>query len=121
MSADEFERSHDADDGVTEWYRTTDEQEIRGVSVSHEPEVPWPWSIGIAAAEFVREEPYETVLRDTVVAAVRSVPGITEVAEEDREVWLAKGDGVDGETLARAVAAAIDGIAPQMREAFEAW
>lgn len=92
-----------------EWQRETDEDDdLRGVGASKIAAVgDWPWQVFVSMAEFVREEPLETEMRTAVDAAIRSVPGVTDVAEEDREVWIVEGTP-SGEALVRAVGAAVD-------------
>jgi hypothetical protein len=89
-----------------------------GVGVSCDAGDPWPWRIEVDAAEFVREEPFESEFRRRIDAAIRSVGGITDVTEEDREVWLAAGQS-DGEAIVAAVATALDAMAEQIEAALE--
>jgi hypothetical protein len=56
----------------------------------------------------------EGELRAMVDQAIRSVPGVTEVAEEDREIWILSGDP-SGEALVRSVGEAVDRLAPRAR------
>ena len=74
----------------------------------------WTWQVGVGMAEFIREEPLESEMRRGVEAALRSVPGVTEVAEEDREVWIVQGDA-DGRELVRAVARLVDSLTDRAR------
>lgn len=55
-----------------------------------------PWQVVVGMAEFLRAEPLETQMSEAVHAAIGGVPGVTGVAREDTEVWLAWGtpDGV---------------------------
>ncbi len=69
-----------------EWIRETDEPEVRNVGAAKASD--HEWQVDIWAAEFVREEPLESTMRTRVVERLRSVPGVTDVAEEDREVWV---------------------------------
>ena len=63
----------------------------------------WPWSVFVAVAEFVREEPLETELAEAVAEALGTVPGVTDVVHEDREVWV-----VDGTPRGSDLVAAVD-------------
>ena len=45
----------------------------------------------VSAAEFIRVEPFESQLRKAVDRALRDVPGVVEVEEDDRETWLVSG------------------------------
>jgi hypothetical protein len=76
-------------DGVAEWVRRTDDDDVRGVDVVHtEDEGRWTWQVFVNVAGFLREEPLESEMRAAVAAAISSVAGVTEAAEEDREVWI---------------------------------
>ena len=102
-------------DGEEEWVRETDDEDVRGVdAVKLEDGVDWPWQVIIAVAEFVREDPLEAELRREMDAALRAVPGVTDVAEEDREVWIVNGQP-SGEALVRAAAGVVDRLAPRAR------
>ncbi len=102
-------------DGLQEWDRRTDDDDVRGVgALQLEAAGRWSWTVSVSAAAFLREEPLEGELRRAVAAAIESVPGVTEVAEEDREVWILSGDP-SGEDLVRAVGNAVDEIAARTR------
>lgn len=97
------------------WTRLTDEPEVRGVNAERwRDEDTWPWQVTVWAMEFVREDPLETEIREKVAAAIRAVPGVRAVMEEDLEVWVIKGDP-DGGALVNAVAKVIDALAPRIR------
>ncbi|BCB75316.1 hypothetical protein GCM10022251_33290 [Phytohabitans flavus] len=100
-------------DGVEEWTLDTDDPDVRGVSVLL-PQRGWPWMVTVAAAEFVRSEPLESQLRQRIHAALTAVDGVTQVDEEDREVWAVEGKP-DGEALVHAVAAVLDELTPAIR------
>ncbi len=79
-------------DGEEEWVRETDDDDVLGVdAVKLEDADEWPWQVTIAVAEFVREDPLEDELRREMDAALRAVPGVADVEEEDREVWIVNG------------------------------
>ena len=59
------------------------------------------WQVGVVAMEFVRTEPLEGVLRGELAEALEGVAGVTEVEEEDREVWTVEG-GADASALGEA-------------------
>lgn len=101
------------DDGEA-WVRDVDDPDIRGCGASRFDAGPWTWQVFVDLAEFVREEPLESEMRAGVDTALRSVPGVTEVAEEDREVWIVQGDP-DGRSLVAAVGAFLDTIADRAR------
>lgn len=105
------------DDELTEeWVRRTEEPDVRGIGATkwREPG-PWPWQVTIWAAEHVREDPLEREMRDAIDAALRAVPGVEDVEEEDREVWVVAGDPA-GEALVQAAAEAIDRLQAKIRE-----
>jgi hypothetical protein len=83
-----------------EWIRATDEPEVRNVGASKSAE--YGWQVSIWAAEFVREDPLE------------AVPGVTNVWEEDREVWHVDGSP-SGADLTRAAAEVMDDLADDIR------
>jgi len=116
VAADRIEQVPDnLVDGVQEWVRHTDDDDIRGVcALQRHREGRWSWQVDVWVAEFVRDEPLESELRLAVAAAIRSVDGVTEVAEEDREVWVLSGSP-SGEDLVRAVSEVVDAMAPRTR------
>lgn len=91
-----------------EWYRDVGDDELRGVSV-YQPRGD-DWRVVVGMAEFIRGQPLESELRRGVDAALRSVPGVSSVWEEDREVWIAQGSA-QAESLIRAVVDVVDGLA----------
>ncbi len=116
----EVEEHDTGDDEIAEaWQRHCHEPDLEGVEASRlVAGGDWPWQVSIAAAEFVREEPFESEFRRRVEAALRGVDGVADVAEEDREVWLVAGSP-PGPDLVRAVADALDAMAPRIRQSFE--
>jgi hypothetical protein len=103
------------DDCPESWERLTDDPDIRGVGASMITvgEQPY-WSVGVAVAEFLREDPLETELRQQMTAALRAVDGAESVWEEDREVWGVTGTP-SGEALVRAAAGVVDHLAARAR------
>lgn len=116
MGSDDVEVTEQAD-GSKSWVRFADDEDVRRVIVSFQPDSDWPWEIYLPIAEFVRENPLETVFRARVDGAIR-VQGISEVAEEDRELWLARG-AADGAVIARSVGDALDAISAELEAALE--
>jgi hypothetical protein len=117
--SDEIRRTPDDEvDGAEGWERLTDEPEIRGV-IAYRPgaDDDWRWKIELTMAEFLREEPLEGEMRRGMDAALRSVPGVANVGEEDREVWGIDGDP-SGEDLVRAAAQVVDGLADRARAVY---
>jgi hypothetical protein len=101
-------------DGLQEWVRETDD-DVRGVgALQREARGRWTWQVFVSVAEFLREEPLEGEMRAAVDHAIRSVAGVTEVAEEDREVWILSGEP-SGEELVRSVGEAVDRLASRAR------
>ena len=102
-----------------EWIRETAEPEVRNVGALKMIEGgDDAWQVTVWAAEFVREEPLESLLRKRMHQALRSVEGVTRVAEEDREVWLVSGDP-SGADLTQAAASVVDELADQIRHHIE--
>ena len=97
-----------------EWHREVGDDELRGVSV-YRPQGD-DWRVVVGMAEFIRGEPLESELRRGVGAALRSVPGVSSVWEEDREVWIAQGSP-QADSLIRAVGDVVDGLAGRARGA----
>lgn len=104
------------DEGCEEiWERQTDDHDIRWVGAQKITLGEFPyWSVGVAVAEFLREDPLESELRQQMAAALRAVDGAETVWEEDREVWGVTG-GVSGEALVRAAAGVVDHLAERAR------
>lgn len=105
------------DEYVEGWRRRTDEPRFRAVEAYRSDD--GDWAIVVSVAEFLREEPLETELREGVAAAIRTVPGVEGVHHEDREIWIAAGNP-GGRALVKAVATFIDELAPRARAAIEA-
>lgn len=78
----------------------------------------WPWSVFVAVAEFVREEPLETELAEAVAEALGAVPGVTDVVHEDREVWVVDGTP-RGSDLVVAVDRELDRLGDRIRPFLE--
>lgn len=95
-----------------EWIRETDEPGVRNVGANKFPD--YGWQVSIWAAEFVREDPLESTMRERLAARLVTVPGVTNVWEEDREIWHVDGSP-NGEDLTRAAAEVIDDLADQIR------
>lgn len=100
---------------LEEWVRVTDDEDILGVSASRS-DGEWSWTVSIHAAEFIREEPLESELQESIEKALTSVSGVTAVAHEDREVWIIKGNP-KGEDLVKSCSSALDNLSDAMRKA----
>jgi hypothetical protein len=114
---DEVRQVQPQDDAIGEaWVRDTVDQ-LRRVSASHVhgPFDPPVWFVGVAALEFVRDDPYETVFRIRIEDALRRVPGVTRVGEHDREHCFVEGQP-SGKALVEAVARIIDKLDARTRE-----
>lgn len=106
------------DETRTSWhYEAASEYGEVGVDLSADDGEEFAWTIAVAAAEFIREEPLESEFRAAVEAAARRVAGVTDVVEEDRETWLAAGDP-DGAELTEAVALAVEPFAERLEAEF---
>jgi hypothetical protein len=95
-----------------EWVRETDDQQVRGVGAWK----PYDddWRVNLWVAEFLREEPLESEMRQSMTSLLMQVDGVHQVIEEDREQWIAVGSpsGVD---LVRAAASVVDALADRAR------
>lgn len=104
-------------DVAEEWIRETNEPELRGVDVTRWTDGgDWPWHVGIYVAGLVREQPLASELRGKLADALRAVAGVEEVAEQDREVWIVRGDA-SGVALTAAAACVVDEMADRLRAA----
>lgn len=102
---------------LEEWIRETQEEDILGVGAARSDD-EWPWQVTIYVAEFVRKEPLESKLHQSILSAIKTVPGVTDVEHEDREIWIAKGNP-KGEDLVRACAKVVDSLSESTRKAIE--
>lgn len=100
---------------LEEWVRVTDDKDILGVSASRS-DGEWSWTVAIHAAELIREEPLEAELQAAIEDALSSVPGVTAVAHEDREIWIIKGNPKGGD-LVKSCSSALDNLSNVMRNA----
>jgi hypothetical protein len=103
---------------LEEWRRVTDEEHILGVNVTR-MEGDWPWHVAVSVAEFIREEPLQSKLHARITEALSQAPGVQGAEQEDREVWIVRGD-VSGEALIRACGRALDSLAAELRAAYAA-
>ena len=103
-----------------EWVRDVPmgpSHDVHGVDATkHAQPGGWTWTVSVSAMEFVREEPLESTLRREIIAAMRGVPGVVQAEEEDREVWILRGDPT-GHALVEAIAGVIDTHALAIRDA----
>ena len=104
-------------DGVVTWSQFTDADDVRRVHVSFHRDANWQWEIAIPIAEFIRDEPLESEFRARVERAIRS-SGVADVTEEDRELWLARGQA-DGAAIARSVGAVLDAMSVELDAALD--
>lgn len=73
------------------------------------------WQVTVYVMEFIRDVPLEGTLRTRMPAALRAVPAVVEVSEDDREVWAVRGTP-SGSALVDAVARVVDELAPEARD-----
>jgi hypothetical protein len=111
--ADRIVRLTPADSEVEqEWSRETDD-EFRGMTATKSDDYMWQLWVGLA--EHLREEPLESEMRREMERALRTVPGVTDVTEGDREIW-----DVDGspspEALIEAAGTVVDALAERAHE-----
>lgn len=106
-------------DTAESWERMTDDPDILDVDASLTTQGQHPcWSVAVAVAEFLRDGPLETDLRQQMAAALEAVDGAASVWEEDREVWGVTGTP-SGEDLVRAAAGVVDHLAARARAYIE--
>jgi hypothetical protein len=101
----------DEADGDEAWIRETDEPELLNVEACRSGD---GWQVIVWVAEFLREDPLEAEFRAAMDAALRGVAGVTDVQEEDRELWAVDGQPA-GDALLRAAADVVDALADRAR------
>jgi hypothetical protein len=79
----------------------------------------WTWTVCVSAMEFIREDPLESTLRHEIASALRGVGGVVQAEEEDREVWILRGEPT-GRALVDAVGAVLDRHERAIREHYDA-
>lgn len=94
-------------DGDEGWVRTTEDPELRNLEAHRYDN---DWRVTVWMADHLRDDPHESDLRKAMATALRAVPGVTAVYEEDREVWAVEGQPA-GDGLLRAAAVVVDGLA----------
>lgn len=103
---------HDAGE---RWSRRTDDVDVLGVeAIRRRDGGDWPWQVHVSVAEFLREAPLDIEFDISVDRALRSVEGVTDVQQEDREVWIVRGTP-SGEAVVHVVSGALDRFAARIR------
>jgi hypothetical protein len=92
------------------------ERDIGGVEALHR-RGDWPWLVEVWAMSAVRDEPLEGELRAAIRAALKAVPDVTRVFENDRENWTLQGTPA-GQALVAAVADVLDRYEGRIRVYF---
>jgi hypothetical protein len=114
----EIRKTLPSDDEVVEsWNRKIADPRVRqyhGVDAYRTRDEQWPWTVSVWVMELARDPPVEPALRTSIAAALRSVEGVVDVVEGDRERWLVRGTP-SGPALADAVALIVDEFAPEMK------
>ncbi len=121
MSDDEIRRvpnDHVDEEFEQAWIRRTDEPDLRSVSAQEfsirHNSPNGGWQVTVAAMEFVRGSETEADLRRGIISALRAIPEVTNVYEEDREVWGVDGNP-SGDELVAAAADVVDQFADRIR------
>ena len=115
LGSERVESREPADEEIDqEWVRFTAEPDVRGVEALRWKDADtWPWQVVVSAHEFVREGATADLM-DERIAALVAVPGATQVAREDTEVWIVDGNP-SGADLVTAVAAVVDELQDAVR------
>ena len=114
--SDEVQQVPTDEDDVDEvWNRLTDEPDIRGVEAARIGHLGG-WLVSVSVQEFFRRDPLGVELRQRMASALRSVSGVTGVAEHDNETWFVTGTP-SGEELTRAAAHVVDDLADRLQGA----
>ena len=108
---DDIVRIEPADDEIAEEYvRRTDQPDLRGVDVYRIASLDrWHWHVALGIDGFAPDR-IEVELNERMPPALLAVPGVTEVAQESREMWLVPGTP-KGEDLLWAAAQTVDQLA----------
>ena len=102
------------------WTRGIEHDELTAVDALRlRGERDWPWQVIVPVAEFIRVDPLESELFAAITAALQSVRGVREAAQDDREVWIVSGR-VGGRSLVAAVAAVLDRFEARLRREMDA-
>jgi hypothetical protein len=113
MSDDIRQVPADEIDADEVWERLTDEPDIRGVEAARIDEIGG-WQVTVGIAEFLREDPLETELRQRMASALQAVDGVSSAEEQDRETWFVTGTP-SGLALTQAAARVVDDLADRTR------
>ena len=104
------------DEDQSSWTSVSEEMDVYGVEVmSYTEYKPNAWQVVVSAMEFVREDPLEAEIRGALAEALRRVPGVSEVIEEDREVWVVVGP-TSGQPIAQVAADLIESFGPRITD-----
>ena len=106
------------DEALESWISITDEEDLFGVEANQYEDSEWPWQIGITVMELIREEPLESALISEITSAVQSVSGVTNACQEDREVWIVKGEP-SGKEWVKVCSLVLDRWSDSIREEVE--
>jgi hypothetical protein len=105
-------------DGNEAWNRLSGEPHLFGVETIRNDEPPG-WQVSFWVLEHVREERFESRLRSEIEGRLRAVAGVSEVGQDDREVYWVTGSA-SGEELTKAGAAAVDSLENDLRSEYGA-
>jgi hypothetical protein len=113
MSDDDVRQIEPADYNIQEEWIYQIEDDVGTVSAHL---VEGVWSVVIWSQANFRDDPLGIELRERSHAALRAVPGVTDVMEADNETWDVTGE-VTGPALIRAAARVLDDMAESLRAA----
>lgn len=105
--------------GDEQWERIPDD-ELRWVEAIRDGG-DGTWQVIISLAQIpLDDEPIRSDVRGGIANALRAVPGVESVAEEDQEVWVVVGNPM-GDELVRAAATLVDTLVDRVRAYGEGW
>jgi hypothetical protein len=106
------------DEEVLEEWEWRSAEPLIGGCASQLPRQRYPWQVSVGVMEFVRDNPLEAELREAIFRSLLEVAGVTDVAEEDREVWVVQGVPM-GRELLEAVASAVAPLTDRVRAQYQ--
>jgi hypothetical protein len=120
MSDDVVRADATVDGELTEiWQRYPNEESyLRGVDVVADPTDTFDWLVSVPAREYFRDDPLGRELQQRLEQAMLALPDVITAENASWETWYVTGKA-SGEALCRACASVLDGLANQMRAAFE--
>ena len=108
----EIKQVSPSDDEVESWLRVFENDSsqfnaLHGVDATQVDDPEYPWYVYFGAGEFIREEPFESLLAEAIAQALTRVEGVESAFREDTEKLIITGSP-SGYDLVYEISAAID-------------